>query len=135
MGARARPGRSAAEHAAHAPVDRVVALPVAVVAGLAEVGDRRDHESRVGGVHDVRPEPGHGQPSGRLALEQDIGRTREGEDFLATRRSGPVDLHTALVRALGEERKADAIDKRWRGSSPRTARRFNENDVGTQIGE
>jgi hypothetical protein len=86
-------------------------------------------------VQDFRPETGHGQASRRLALEQDVGRTREREDFLATGWSGPVDLHTALVRALGEERKADAIDKRWRGSSPRTARRFNENDVGTQIGE
>src|SRR5690242_18899914 len=113
----------------------VGANPVAIGTGLPEVGDGRDHQWRVGGVQGFRPETGRSQPSGRLALEQDVGRTREREDFLATGWSGLVDLHTALVRALSEERKADAINKRWRGSSRRTARRFNKNDVGTQIGE
>ena len=60
------PGQAGpAEHAAHGHVDRVVALQVAVVAGLGEVGDRRDDELGVARERDVRaePEPASGRPA------------------------------------------------------------------------
>ena len=121
------PGQSgAAQDAAHRRVDEVVGVPVAVVAGLAEIGDRRDHELRVAGQHVVRPEPERGERAGPRRLDPDVGRLEQRQQPLAL--GLEVDRDAALVRVADGEREGQAARAGAAGG-------LDADDVGAEVGE
>ena len=125
----------AAEDPAHRHVDRVVAVPVAVVAALAEVGDRGDHELRVASEHLVGAEPQRRQHPRARRLDPDVRRLEQRQQALAIGRRVEVERDAALVRVADGEREARRAVERRQAARAGAARRLDADHVGAQVGE
>jgi hypothetical protein len=116
----------AAEDAAHGRVQGVVGLPVPVVAGLAEVGDRGDHELGVAGQHVVGTEAERSERPRARRLDPHVRRFEQRQQSLAV--SFEIDRHAALVRVADGERERHA-------AGAGSARWLDADYVGAEVGE
>jgi hypothetical protein len=117
----------AGQHAAKGEVHPVTADPVAIGAGLPEVGHRNNNQLRVDRQQSIRSDAQGVQPSGRQILDEDVGRGEQPMQPSTSFGAGHVHRHDPLVGVV-----SGVAD----GGVPRVAPRQRDSyDIGAQIAE